>query len=492
MNSEPNPRIAIIGGGLSGLATAVHLHLALPHASLTLFEASERLGGVIHTERVDGFVIDHGADMFSINPPAAIELCHQLGVESRLIEPQTEGRGARIARGSDLLPLPDGFVLMRATQLWPMLTTPLLSLRGKLRFLAERWIGSIEPDRKTASESPGEASFRDESVSDFVRRRMGKEVLDRIVAPLSAGIYTADINKLSMQATMGPIAKMEREFGSLARATAARRRSGLDSVERNSAGARYSQFRAFPGGMIELISTLAHALPPDTVRLGCPVQSISQSDGKWIVTCGNESHEFDQVVIAVPPLAASRLLRSHAPVAADELSKIESASVAIVVLGVRRAEIERDINTFGFVVPLTEKRRILAGSFASNKFAGRAPEGHVLIRVFVGGAMQPELLQLPDEEIVELAREELADLIGLRGEPVVSRVVRWNQAMPQYHVGHVDRVRRIEHAIDQLDGISLMSNALHGVGIAPVIGQADRVASKIAARWQASGNPSSG
>ena len=222
------------------------------------------------------------------------------------------------------------------------------------------------------------------------------------------------------------------------------------------------------------------------------MQSISQSDRAWTVHLGNESHEFDQVVVAVPPHAASPLLRPHAPEAADELSKIESASVAIVVMGARRAEIERDINTFGFVVPLTEKRRILAGSFASNKFAGRAPAGHVLMRVFVGGAMQPELLRLSDEEIVALVREELAELIGFRGEPVVTRVVRWNRAMPQYHVGHLDRVKRIEAEIDKVDGLALMSNALHGVGITPVIGQADRVASQIASQWQASSNPASG
>jgi oxygen-dependent protoporphyrinogen oxidase len=332
----------------------------------------------------------------------------------------------------------------------------------------------------------------DESVSSFVRRRMGQEVLDHIVAPLSAGIYTADINKLSMQATMGPIAKMEREYGSLARATAARRRSGLDSVERSSAGARYSQFRAFRGGMIELISVLADTLPHDTVRLNSPVESLGNSNGVWQLTCGGESFECDHVVVSVPPSTASRLLLDVVPSAAEELSKIESASVAIVVLGVRRSEIERDINTFGFVVPLTENRRILAGSFASHKFAGRAPEDQVLVRVFVGGAMRPDLLRLSDDEITQIVREELAELIGYRGEPLLTRVVRWDRAMPQYHVGHLERVRRIERAIAQVDGISLMSNALHGVGIAPIIGQADRVASRIAARWSKSCDSSSG
>jgi oxygen-dependent protoporphyrinogen oxidase len=498
-----NPRIAIIGGGLSGLAVAAQLHLELPDADLTLFEAGDRLGGVIYTERVGEFLVDHGADMFSTNPPAAIELCRRLGVEQRLIEPQLEGRGARIACGTELVPLPEGFVLMRATQLWPMLTTPLLSIRGKLRFLLERFMPSIGGTRTrgaekgTAEEGGDDSLPPDESVADFVRRRMGQEVLERIVAPLSAGIYTADVNRLSMQATMGPIAKMERDYGSLARATAARRRSGQDSVERSSAGARYSQFRAFRGGMIELISTLADSLAAGTIQLSSPVESIdrsetSRSPAPWTFTVNGEPHTFDEVIVAVPPAAASKLVSPHSPDAAKELAKIESASTAIVVLGARESEIERDINTFGFVVPLTEGRRILAGSFASHKFAGRAPQGHVLIRVFVGGAMQPELLRLSDEELVKLVREELSDLIGYRGTPELTRVVRWNHAMPQYHVGHRERVERIEQAMTRVDGLSLMTNALHGVGIAPVIRQAGKLAKTIAARWQQSSHTPSG
>ncbi len=230
-----NYRVAIVGGGLSGLATAAKLHLAEPTLSLSLFEAADRVGGVIHTEQESGFLIDCGADMFATKPPAALDLCRELGLDDRLIEPQADGRGARIVQRGRLLPIPEGFVLMRATQLTPMLTTPLLSLSGKLRFLAERWI-----------KSPAHEEAADESVGDFVRRRMGVEILDRIVAPLTAGIYTADVNKLSMQATMGPIAEMERQYGSLAAATAARRRRGEDSVERGSTGARYGQFRAVP------------------------------------------------------------------------------------------------------------------------------------------------------------------------------------------------------------------------------------------------------
>lgn len=459
--------VGIIGGGLSGLATAAQLQIRYPDVRVTLLESRDRVGGVIHTESADGFLIDHGADMFATKPDGALDLIEKLGGSSELIQPLVRGRGARIVRGGKLIPIPDGFVLMRATKLWPMVTTPLLSVRGKLRFLAERYVGSpaeiADPDH-------------DESIDSFVRRRMGDEVLESIVAPLSAGIYTADVTKLSMRATMGPIAEMERTHGSLARATAARRRSGQDDVERDSTGARYGNFRAFRGGMIDLIRLLADSLPAGSIRLNAPVQSLVRAGDRWTVThSGDQTESFDHVVIATPPRVASGLVADVSPRAAAGLATIPSASAAIVVLGVRTADIAADVDTFGFVVPTTENRRILAGSFASHKFAGRAPRGHTLVRVFVGGAMQSELLDQDDQSIVNLVRAELADLIGLGGEPVLTRVVRWNDAMPQYHVGHTTTVKAIESAIAQVPGLSLMNNGLNGVGIAPVIAAAGKV-----------------
>lgn len=477
MNKTTRRRVAIVGGGLSGLSTAAKLHRLDDSVELALFESGPRVGGVIHTEQVGEFLIDHGADMFAKKPSAAMDFCLELGLEDQLIEPKPSGRGARIVRNGQLVPIPEGFVLMRATQLWPMLCTPLLSLHGKLRFLMERWIAPAKTDE-------------DESVSSFVQRRMGQEVLDRIVAPLSAGIYTADVTKLSMQTTMQAIAGMEKKYGSLARATAVRRRKGEDSVERGSTGARYGQFRAFRGGMIELIKGIAQSLPDDSINLNSPVESIRSMGNQWIVTESGTDHKFDHVVVAVPPKAAVNLLKPTAPLASAELAKIESASAAIVVLGVSANDIKRPVNTFGFVVPLSEKRRILAGSFASHKFSDRSPEGHVLIRVFIGGAMQPELLEKSDEELVRIAQEELSDLIGLTGDPLVSRVVRWNDAMPQYHVGHGDRVRIIDEEIGRIPGLSFTSNALHGVGIAPVIKQADQVARKVVSSLRGSSDAS--
>ncbi|WP_345683968.1 protoporphyrinogen oxidase [Novipirellula caenicola] len=467
MSEKTEPTVAIVGGGLSGLATAVHLHLKNPNRRLAVFESSPRVGGVIHTERIDDFVLDHGADMFALNPPAAINLCRQLGAEDRLILPNQTGRGAMIVHHGKLKPLPDGFVLMRATKMLPMLTTGLLSLRGKLRMAAEAFV----PKRYTLD---------DESVANFVRRRLGNEVLQRIVGPLVAGIYTADVESLSMNATMKPFVEMERQYGSLTRATLARRRSGQDSVERSSAGARYEQFRAFPGGMIELPKLLSESLPVGTVRLQCGVQSIQRLEDQWLVqdTQGG-SGQYDDVVLATPPRISATFLRDIAPAAAAELSSIESSSTAIVVMAVRREDIAEKRRMFGFVVPPIERRRILAASFASEKYAGRAPQDHVIVRVFIGGTLQRELLEHDDETLVDIASDELAELIGLRGTPVLTRVVRWNDAMPQYTLGHVERVQRIRESIASAPGIHLISNALDGVGIAPVIAAAEKLANQI-------------
>ena len=490
--SPPDRRVAVIGGGLSGLATAVQLHLADPRLPISLLEATDRVGGVLGSRRLGDLLIDEAADMFATEPDAALDLCRRLGAVDRLIEPQPTGRGAMIVRGGRLVPVPDGFVLMRATKFWPVLTTPLLSPVGKLRLLAEPLI-------------PPASSGQDESVADFVRRRLGKETLDRIVAPLVAGIYTADVERLSMRATMRPIVEMERKHGSLTKATLARRLSKQDRVERTSSGARYGQFRAFPGGMQEFVDLLRDALPPTAIRTRSPIDTLRQVPGGWeLAGPATEPETFSDVVVATPARFASRLLQPIAPPAADELAAIESASTAIVVLAVPRQAIRRPVNAFGFVVPPIERRQILAASFASAKFAGRAPEDTVLIRVFIGGCLQPELLRHDDAELIRIARRELHDLIGLalaspepalpesaspgvatsqpaRAETGQAWVIRWDEAMPQYHVGHLQRVDRIRSSIAPLDGLWLVGNAIDGVGISPLIAAAGRVAGAISA-----------
>lgn len=470
MSQSNQRRVAVIGGGLSGLSVAVHAHRLDPTLDLTVFERQQRVGGVIDTEHVGEYVLDLGADMFSIQPPAAIELLDELGVGHRLCEPEPEGRGAMIVRQGKLVPVPDGFVLMRATKFGSMLRTPLLSPLGKLRMACEPYM-------------PRRAGSTDESVGAFVRRRMGREVLQRVVEPLVAGIYTADVEQLSMRATMPNIVEMEREFGSLSKANRARRRSGQDAVERLSSGARYSQFRSFRGGMVELITSLRDALPAHVVHAGTGIESLTQQAGRWQLTTSHGGcSEYEHVVIATPPTIAASLLKSLSPSVASELAMIRSASAAIAVLVVRNEDIQRPVRTFGFVVPAAENRPILAASFASTKFAGRAPADQTIIRVFMGGIRRPDLLAKSDEDLVEIARRQLGELIGLVGTPKLTRLVRWPRAMPQYEVGHLGRVARIRKAVDDVAGLSLVSNALDGVGIAAVIAAGRRVAEQLRQR----------
>jgi len=468
-------RVAIVGGGMAGLVAAHYLRRQDRGCDVEVFEAGSRCGGLIRTERVDGYLLEHGADMFATQPDAALRLCESLGIADRLILPQPGTRGAAIIDRGRVLRVPDGFVLMRATRMLPMLTTPLLSLRGKLRLAMEGLVRPRPEDQE------------DESIESFVVRRMGREVLDRIVQPLVGGIYTGDVKKLSMAATMGQFMKMESESGSLCRATFARRRAGVDSTERTSAGARYEQFRSLPGGLQELLDALQASLPAESLRTGQRVTKLEASVGGWRLW-GDDGEsqdrdwgEFDHVVLALPAALSARLLGDLVPDVAQRLQGIVAASSAVVALGVRESDIARPVDIAGFVVPLRERRPILAASFTSDKFAGRAPAGEKLIRVFFGGELQREWLERDDDELIRIAREQLGELIDLGGSPRLARVIRWNDAMPQYRVGHLQRVREIEAGLAAHAGLHLIGNSLHGVGIAPTVLAAERVANRILA-----------
>ncbi|MEO1529518.1 MAG: protoporphyrinogen oxidase [Planctomycetota bacterium] len=507
-----SPRVAVIGGGLSGLTVAFSLGKLLDPTRITLFESSPGLGGVIGSERVStscgDFVLDLGADMFATDPPAAMDLCRELGLESRLLTPRTDLAGAMIVRDGRLERIPEGFVLARATRLGPILKSSILSWPGKLRFLLERWRSR---SAATTVDAPEDV---DESVADFVRHRMGNEVLQRLAGPLVAGIYTADIERLSLRATLGPIAAMVAKHGSLAKA--AKERRATEQSDRASAGARYQRFRGLPGGTGELIDRLGESIREagTTIRTDTLVQSIRRDGDQWRVAISvdgqstdresaggpseNGGQLVDEVVFATPARVSAALLRSirvaedaddesmvePLQAAAGGLESIESSSAAIVVLAVRTTQIARLPQAFGIVVPEIEGRDIIAISFASHKYDGRCPTDHTIIRVFLGGAKRGDLLQRDDDELIDLVRAELRDLIGLgEGQATLSRVVRWQESMPQYHVGHVSRVQQITKAMHQLPGLSLTTNALHGVGIAPVIREARRTAHEVHERW---------
>ncbi|MEX0936922.1 MAG: protoporphyrinogen oxidase [Pirellulales bacterium] len=452
-------RIAVIGGGISGLAAAYYLTRAEPAAEPVLLEASDRVGGVLQTVHRDGFLIERSADNFLTRLPAAVDLCREVGLAEELIETEPRFRRAFVVHGGRLRRVPAGFLLSAPRRLWPMITTPLLSPRGKLRLMRELRV----PPRREDS---------DESVASFVRRRFGSELYERLAQPLLGGIYTADAEMLSMQATLPQLVEDERQFGSLLRA--ARRRAGQSPGEASERGARYSLFVAPRRGMSSLVEAVAARLPEAAIHTSHRVTGIAlETAGQWRVDCeatGGTAGAFapllcDGVILATGSRPAARLLGAVDPQLAAELSGIPSASSAVVSLGFRREQIQHPLDGFGFVVPAVEGRRIIAGSFASVKFPGRAPDGCVLVRVFIGGALQQELVEAPDDALIEIAAAELAELIGASGSPLLCDVARWGEAMPQYHVGHLERLARIEERLRALPRLALAGNAYRGVGI---------------------------
>ena len=491
----------MIGGGISGLAAAHRITELLPDAELALFEASDRLGGVLDTANIEGFLVERSADNFLTKLPAAVDLCRRLGMVDELLPTDESRRRALVVRGGRLLPIPDGFYLMSPRKLAPLLASSILTVRGKMRLLGEPLVPR--------------GAHADESVASFVRRRLGNEVFERLVQPLVAGIYTADPEKLSMAATMPEFLAQERETGSLLRATLRRRttetqrtghfrRTGhfsgqlTDDVPLTDAdsasGARYGLFAAPKNGMISLVTAIASRLPSGTIHLHAPVTTVEpRADNQWRIgfapTATHRQSEigspqaFDALIVALPAHAAAELVCSWDGGLAAELSAIEYAGCAVVSLGFAGRQIAQPLDAFGFVVPQVENRRIIAASFASLKFAGRAPADHVLVRAFIGGALQPELAELPDAGLRQLALDELSDLLGIEGQPVMTDIARWPRSMPQYHVGHLERVALIEQLAARHRGLALAGNAYHGVGIPQCIESGEWAAARIAALY---------
>jgi protoporphyrinogen/coproporphyrinogen III oxidase len=467
--SSGQDRVVIIGGGLSGLSTA---HRIVTRASesrrpveVVLLEAKDRVGGALWTKRLDGFTIEGGADSFITNKPQAVDLCKTLGLGSQLCGTDPQHRRSFVVRQGRLMPVPEGFVLLAPNRLGPLLTTPILSLRGKLRMLLD----IVLPRRDDEG---------DESLAAFVKRRLGREVLERLVQPLVGGIYTADPADLSLKATLPQFPAMEQAHGSLIRGALWQARH-IRSAEKNASGARYGLFVTLADGMDTLPRTLAAALPPGTVRTGTAVRRISRPDpgSPWLIELlDGPPLSASAVVLATEAHAAARLIDGFDPDLAQRLRAIPYASSLIVNVGYRRDQVAHPLDGFGAVVPAIEGRSILAVSFLSVKFPHRAPPGTVLMRAFVGGAMQPELCDLDDDAVTGLVRRDLTDLLGVSGEPLVLEISRHTRAMPQYTLGHLDRIAAIRLQAAKHSRLLLTGNAFDGVGIPDVIRNAQSAA----------------
>ncbi len=463
-------RLVIVGGGIAGL-TAAHRAVEISRErgtalELTVLEARDRLGGTIETEHAGGFLVETGPDSFLSEKPWGLALCRRIGLESRLVGTDDRFRRVFVWFGKRLHPVPDGFQLLAPTRLTPFVTSSLFSWPGKLRMALD----VILP----------RGGGGDESLGAFVRRRLGREALERIAQPLVAGIYTADPDELSLLATMPRFVELERRERSLI--------LGLWKASRkapaaSTSGARWSLFVSLAGGMGELIAALASRLPSDAVRLKHRVGGIERRGAHWRVTTEEAGAiDADAVIVATETHAASRLLRYVDPPLATMLETIPYASSATVSLGYRRADVPHPLDGFGFVVPRAEHRDLLACTFSSVKYPGRAPERHVLIRCFVGGALNAAALERSDDEIVERVRRELGEALGITAAPMLTRVARHPASMPQYAVGHLTTVETIERRLAAIPGLLLAGGGYRGVGIADCVRSGEAAADAAFAR----------
>jgi oxygen-dependent protoporphyrinogen oxidase len=455
------PRVVVLGGGITGLAAAYRLReLAAAHErplETVLLESSARVGGALETVRSGAYVMETGADSILSEKPSALRLVKRLGLEADIIGTQERFRRTYVVHNGRLVPIPDGFSLMAPALLRPMLCSKLFSPFGKFRILAEPLI-------------PRRWRRDDESLAAFVRRRLGREVLERVAQPLAGGIYTADPAMLSVAATMPRFVEMERRYGSLIRGLKAASRS--NRAVRESSGARWSLFISFTNGIAQLTDALAIRLG-NSIRCRAHVTVLERQAPAerprrraWRLRLEDDlSVEADAIVCTIPGYAAAPLLRPHSEALAAMLEEVEYASAATVNMAFRETDFASVPSSFGFVVPAVERRKIIAGSFSSLKYSGRAPSGMVLARVFLGGALQKDIMALDDSELLAAATEEFAALLGVKAVPALTHVRRWPRSMPQYAVGHLKRVAAIEHEAAQLHHFALAGAFLRGVGI---------------------------
>jgi oxygen-dependent protoporphyrinogen oxidase len=463
-------RIIVIGAGIAGLAAANRLVELTNEKSLAielmLLEASPRLGGTIATERIDDFIVEAGPDSFITEKPSALLLCERLGLTSRLVSTQSAFQKIYIVHRGKLEALPEGFFLLAPTRFWSFIQSPLFSWAGKLRMAGELFLPRGEMNG-------------DESLGSFVRRRFGNEALERVAQPLVGGIYASDPDKLSLTATMPRVKEMEQKKRSVIRAMWNEQRQRRRNRETGS-GARWSLFVTLSAGMQELVDTIARRLPEGTVCQNTPASSISYDGTSWRVQTKNHQQlDADAVILATPAFHAAELLISVAAQAAADLKQISYASTATVSLAYRSEDFPRRPDSFGFVVPAVEGRKIMACTFSSVKYPRRAPEGQILLRAFVGGALQPALINDDDATMERNVRAELSSLLGVTAQPLLSRIYRHPNSMPQYHVGHEARIGRIETSLQPFPTLALAGSAYHGVGISDCVRTGEVAAEKI-------------
>ena len=459
--SSPNAvDVAIVGGGISGLAAAYEL--SRRRVPFVVLERAPRAGGVIFSEAVDGFTIDGGPDSLLIQKPEAIALCREIGLGDRLVSTKLP-RIAYIQRGGRLHALPAASVLGIPTRVGPFVTTTLFSWAGKLRMAAELFV-------------PRRRDDVDESIGAFMTRRFGREATTYLAEPLLAGIHAGDVNRLSVRSLFPGFVEAERKHGSLLKAF--RRPIGnKPSAMSNPDGA----FKSLPGGLSEMVTALVEALGSEHVKTDTVVDAITGSGPFVVHTVKGESIEAKAVVLATPAYATGTLTRDRDAELSRLAGEIPYASAATVALAFTREQIRHTLAGSGFVVPRVEHSGILAASWLSSKWPGRAPEDRVLMRAFVGGARDPQALERSDADLVRTSLAALRPLLGIERDPLFTRVYRWDRGNPQHDVGHLDRMAAIDCALARHPGLFLTGSGFRGVGIPDCVADGRKTGASAAA-----------
>lgn len=445
-------RVAIVGGGISGLAAAYALEeerRAGAELEYVLYESSSRLGGVLRTEHINGCVVEAGPDSFITEKPWAADLCRSLGIGDQLIGSNDGDRKTYILSRGRLVEMPDGLMFMVPTKILPTGLSPLFSWKTKLRMAQEL----LHPPRAAAG---------DESVAEFVERHYGSEMVDRLADPLLSGVYGGEAANLSVRAVLPRFAEMERTHGSLGKAMLAARRK--TSIAHKPAPPLFTSLKT---GMQSLTETIISRLRPDALLTSTPVLAVQQQReaGGWTVSAGLKSDQFDAVIVALPGPAAANVLHITNAELSRELGAIQYSSSITVALGYDD-QVRRSLPPgFGFLVPRSEGKRLLAATFVHNKFPHRAPPDRALLRCFFASTNAESVWPYADDQIIGIVRNELQQILGLRAEPLFARVYKWNSAMAQYGVGHLERLERIQQLRQQLPGLALAGNAYRGIGV---------------------------
>jgi len=461
-------RIAIIGGGISGLSAAFYLEKARTAGAeleYTLYESGQRLGGCLSSDRIEGCLVEAGPDSFLTEKPWALALCKELGIADQLIGSNDAQRKTYIVVHNRLIAMPDGLMFMVPTRLVPTALSPLFSWGTKLRMAREL----LHPPR------PMEG---DETVAQLVERHFGPEVVDRLADPLLSGVYGGDAGKLSARAVLPRFVEMEEKYGSLSRAMLAAHKKMAQLAKKQPARPLFTSLK---DGMQQLVDAIIARIDPEAIALRRHVQRIYPENEGWRVAIEmNGDERYDAVIVATPAHVAGELLDGVDRALARNLLDITYSSSVTVTLGYYKQQLAKLPRGFGFLVPRSEGTRMLACTFVHNKFPHRAPPDKGILRCFLGGARDEAVLGLSDEEILETVHRELRDLVKLDARPIFSRVYRWREAMAQYEPGHIARVAKIEGRVAEIPGLAIAGNAYHGIGVPDCIRAGMEAANSVA------------